>query len=95
LPGATGWGATFDGRPIALWKPRVETSDGSFGVRTNRFGFKISWASGRVVVVEACADLANPDWSPLQTNTLGGDSLYFSDADWTNYPGRFYRILSP
>ena len=83
LPGTTGWGATFGGRPAALWKPQVLTSDASFGVRTNQFGFNITWASGWVVVVEACTDLANPIWSPVGTNTLPGGSSYFSDPEWT------------
>ena len=33
-------------------------------------------------------------WSPLQTNTLAADSFHFSDPDWTNHPGRFYRVRS-
>jgi hypothetical protein len=78
-----------------LWVPRVQIADASFGVRTNQFGFNISWASGTVVVVEGCTNLANPIWSPLQTNTLIGDSLYFSDPQWTNFPARFYRLRSP
>jgi hypothetical protein len=65
------------------------------GVRTNRFGFTITGTSGMVIVVEACANLANPIWSPLRTNTLTGGSSYFSDSQWTNYPGRFYRLRSP
>jgi hypothetical protein len=73
----------------------VQSSDASFGVRTNRFGFDITWASGQVIVVEACTDLANAIWSPLQTNTLSSDSFYFSDSQWTNYPRRFYRVRSP
>ena len=48
-----------------------------------------------VVVVEACTNLAQPSWRPLQTNTLTADSLYLSDPRWTNYPTRFYRIRSP
>lgn len=95
LPGATGWGATFGGRPTELWKPVAQTSNASFGMRTNQFGFNIAWASGQVVVVEACTSLANPVWSPLQTNTLTSDSLYFSDPQWTNDPARFYRVRSP
>jgi hypothetical protein len=95
LPGTTGWGTTFGGRPTALWQPAIQVNDSSFGVRTNQFGFKIAWASGQVVVVEASEDLANPIWSALQTHTLSGDALYFSDLQWTNYPGRFYRLRSP
>ena len=84
----------FGERPTALWKPQVQASDASFGVLTNQFGFTITWASGRLVVVEASAEVANPVWFPLQTNTLSGDLFYFSDPQWTNYPGRFYRLRS-
>ena len=35
--------------------------------------------SGLVIVVEACTNLANPVWSPVETNTLTGGSSYFSD----------------
>jgi hypothetical protein len=95
LPGITDWGSTFGGRPMVLWNPQVQTSDASFGVRTNRFGFTITGTSGLVIVVEACTNLANFTWSPLGTNTLTGGSSYFSDPQWTNYPARFYRLRSP
>ena len=62
---------------------------------TNQYGFNIAWASGQTVVVEACADLANPVWQPVQTNTLTSDSVCFSDPQWANYLARFYRRLSP
>jgi BspA type Leucine rich repeat region (6 copies) len=98
LPGTTEWGTTFGGRPTALWflpNPLILNNGPSFGVRSNAFGFIISWATNIPVVVEACTDLANPNWSPVGTNTLTGGSSYFSNADWTNYPARFYRIRSP
>ena len=95
LPGTTGWGPTFGGLPTALWKPQVQTGDADFGVKTNQFGFNVAWASGMDIVVEACTNLANPVWSPLQTNTLTSDTLYFSDPAWTNYPARHYRIRWP
>jgi len=96
LPGTTGWGPTFAGRPTALWKPQAQTSGGSFGVRTNQFGFKIIWADGQVIVVETCTNLPNPIWFPVSTNTPSTNaSFYFSDPQWTNYPGRFYRLRSP
>ncbi len=65
LPGTTGWGPTFGGRPTALWRPAVEINDSNFGVRTNQFGFTLNWAGDRVLVVEACTDLAHPLWSPV------------------------------
>jgi hypothetical protein len=36
LPGRTGWGGTFAGRPAVLWKPNVQTSNAITGVRTNQ-----------------------------------------------------------
>jgi uncharacterized repeat protein (TIGR03803 family) len=94
LPGTLGWGPTFGGRPTALWTPKVQTSDTSFGVQTNQFGFNINWASGMTVVVEASTSLVNPVWSPVTTNVLSGGTFYFSDPQWTNYPSRFYRVRS-
>ena len=90
-----GWGSTFGGRPAVLYNPQAQTSDVSFGMRTNQFGFTITGASGLVVVVEACTDLAYPAWAPVGTNTLNGLSSYFSDPQWTNYAGRFYRLRMP
>jgi hypothetical protein len=95
LPGTTGWGPTFGGRPTALWLlpyPLILNNGASFGVNANGFGFIISWATNIDVVVEASTGLANPSWIPLQTNILTGGWSYFSDRQWTNYPGRFYRL---
>jgi sugar lactone lactonase YvrE len=75
--------------------PTILLNDGSFGVRSNRFGFNINWAGGMTVVVEASPNLSNPIWTPVGTNTLTSSSSYFSDPQWTNYPSRFYRIRSP
>jgi len=94
LPTTTGWGSLFDGRPTVQWLPQIQTNGTSFGIQSNQFGFSMSWASGQIVVVEACTNLANPVWNPVATNTLTGGTSYFSDPQWTNYPGRFYRIRS-
>ena len=80
--------------PVVSWNPQMQTSDASFGVRTNQFGFNITGNSGLVVVIEACTNLASPIWFPVQTNTLTGGSSYFSDPLWTNHPARFYRLRS-
>jgi hypothetical protein len=72
--------------------PQIETKDGRFGVGTSGFGFNFTDASNTVVVVESCTNLADHIWNPLQTNTLTGGSLYFSDPQWTNYPSCFYRF---
>jgi hypothetical protein len=95
LPGATGWGPFFDDRPAVLWNAQVQTSNASFSVRTDQFGFNITGNSGLVVVVEACTNLSNFTWYPLATNTLTSGSAYFSDPQWRNYPTRFYRLAMP
>jgi hypothetical protein len=98
LPGTTGWGARFDIRPTAPWflpNPQILNHSASFGVQPGGFGFTISWATNVSVVVEAATNLANPVWLPVSTNTLTGGTNYFSDPQWTNYPGRFYRLRSP
>ncbi len=93
LPGTEGWGATFAGRPSALWNPHAGSP--AVGVKPAQFGFTVTGTSNIVVLVEASTTLANPIWSPLATNTLSTGSAYFSDPEWANYPGRFYRLRWP
>lgn len=95
LPGTTGWGPTFGGLPSVLWNPQAQTTDASFGVRQNRFGFNIAGTAGIPMVIEASTNLTVPTWVPLQSSTLTNGLIYFSDSQWTNYPNRFYRIRSP
>jgi len=95
LPGTTGWGPTFSTLHTALWNPLAQTSDGSFGVRQNRFGFNITGTPDIPLVVEATTNLAAQSWAPLQSCTLTNRLIYFNDAQWTNYPSCVYRIRSP
>jgi hypothetical protein len=100
LPGVTGWGTTYGGRPTKLWNPQVQTSGTTFGVQNNKFGFTITGSSNLVIVVEAATNLSNTVWSPVSTNTLNtfvgtNGTSYFSDPQWTNYPAAFYRLRSP
>jgi hypothetical protein len=94
LIGKTGWDSpSLWWCPKTLWNPVVQTGDGNFWVQANIFGFTINGAYNLPVVVEASTNLA--DWQPVQTNTLTTGTAYFSDPQWTNYPGRFYRLRSP
>jgi hypothetical protein len=107
LPGTSGWSSPLPwwwdwssnywpyNPPAFLWNPQAQTGDASFGVRTNQFGFNITGPNDLNIVVEACTDISNPVWQPVQTITLTGGSSYFSDPQWTNYPNRFYRLRSP
>jgi hypothetical protein len=94
-PGTKGWGRNFAGLPTMPWNPQVLTSDASFGVRNNLFGFNIIGTANIPFVVEATPSLASPDWSPLLTLTPTVGQVYFSDSQWTNYSRRFYRLRPP
>ena len=69
--------------------PAIVVNDGSFGVRSNRFGFNLRAGAGQVVAVETSTDLVN--WTGLATNTVGASPSYFSDPAPPNSPRRFYR----
>ena len=93
-----GWTPIFAGRPTSFWHlsyPLILNSGPGLGVRTNGFGFSISWATNIPVVVEACTSVADSMWSPVSTNILTAGTSYFSDPNWVNYPARFYRLRSP
>jgi hypothetical protein len=68
----------------------------NFGVRPSGFSFTVFCASNATVVVEASTDLVAPDWLPVLTNSIvpTNGAFNFSDPEWANYPGRFYRIVA-
>jgi hypothetical protein len=104
LPGTTGWGPDCDRRPTAPWylpNPTILNFGPGFGLKTNRFGFRISWATNASVVVESSTNLAGATWSPIATNTItmGIDPLTDGWSDFTDpapatAPARFYRLRS-
>ena len=95
LPETSVWATPFGGLPAVLWNPTVQTTDGSFGVQNNQFGFNIVGTPDIPIAVAACTNPASPNWTALKTCTLTNGSIYFTDPDWTNHPTRFYRIRSP
>jgi hypothetical protein len=98
LPGTTGWSSNLVNSfsaLVVLWNALIQAAGTSFGLSNNQFGFNITGTSNIPIVVEACADLADPAWTPLQALTLTNGLFYFADPQWTNYPERFYRISSP
>ena len=94
FPKTWGWGITLADRPTQLWMPNVQSGSATYD-RMNGFGFNINWASGMVVIVEACTNLTGSVWVPVATNTMTGSSTLFKDQQCTNYPGRFYRLRIP
>lgn len=95
LPGAGGWTDALGGAPTRLWLPEVIKNDGAFGVGEGGFGFNIAWADGRVVVVEACSDLVNPEWESVGSQTVAGGTARVSDPAWAEHRRRFYRLRWP
>ena len=72
----------------------LQLTNGTFQMRV------IDVLQPSTLVIEATTNLAYPAWSPVETNTLTGNtftvgSSCFSDPQWTNYPARFYRLRSP
>ncbi|MDB6019485.1 MAG: Cell surface protein [Pedosphaera sp.] len=95
--GTTGWN-TFtanSGVPALPWLPTIQTADGSLGVQNSQFGFNVTGPVNMPIVVEACTNLGGGVWTPLTNVLLTNGMYYFSDAQWTNYPGRYYFISSP
>jgi hypothetical protein len=95
LPGTSGWSTFFAELPTTQWNPQIQAGAASFGVTNNQFGFTITANQNLTVVVEACTNLANPIWTPLQTVTLANGSYYFSEPLQTNISSRFYGLGVP
>ncbi len=91
--GANGWGTTFDGLPTVMLSPTLAISNAM--IKSNRFEFNFSGTNNQTVVIQASTNLAQPTWQALLTNILSGTSSNYSDAKWTNYPYRYYRLYSP
>jgi hypothetical protein len=95
LPGNTGWGSSFGGRPAVLWNPTLQVGNASSSAGTNGFRFNVDGTKDLPIVVEASTSLTDSTWVPLQTSTLTSGLVSFYDREWTNYPTRFYRIRAP
>jgi hypothetical protein len=89
-PGSLNWGY-----PAVLWNPQVKTSDFTFGIHNQQFGFTITGSSNIPVAVDVSSRLEGSDWAPVAEGILTNGFLYFSDPNWTNYSSRMYRIRAP
>ena len=87
LPGTTGWGATFAGRPTAMWIPVIPnlasvTADEPLKLLTHP-------PAPASVRVQRSADLR--DWEEWQTVTREGGPSELQDDEAATRPYRFYR----
>ena len=89
--GTLGWGTTYGGLPTVMLNPPPQIGAGSASVQPGGyFGFTVTGGTNQTIVVEASTNLTT--WQPIWTNVLSGASINFTDAQWTNYPSRFYRV---
>jgi len=91
-PSTTGWGSVYGGWSTVRWTPKIAGTGYGPGGGAEDFQFNISWMPNASVVVEASTNLQS--WTPVITNTLVNGTSAFTDSNWTNYPQRFYRVLS-
>jgi len=91
LPGTTGWGATFAGRPTVLWNPEFT----AVGLQPTPVSLTVTGTPGIPVALEATTNLLADGWLRIQTTNLTGGSLDFHDPDWSNYPARSYHVVGP
>ncbi len=84
------WGTTYCGVASDSWKPTLDSPV----TATTAFSFEASWANGRAVRMQACTNLANPNWVNLSTGVISDGSCLFSDTNWTGLSQRYYRVTS-
>jgi BspA type Leucine rich repeat region (6 copies) len=95
VPDSDGWTERFGGLPASLWNATIQTTDGSFGVQNNQFGFNITGTTNIPIVIEATTNLTQTSWIQLFKGSVTNGAIYFGDPQWTDYLIRFYRITSP
>lgn len=94
LPLATRWETTFGGCPAVCWNPVTQSA--SFTASSDQFGFTVTGNATIPVLVEACTNLSEGAWAPVETNSLGASgTLDFIDAKTLDLPTRFYRVVWP
>jgi len=97
LPGTTGWESMFGELPTQLWNPAIAVVESGFGLGDGRFQFTLTGntaaSAGAELVVEAAAELDNPQWSAISTNVLAEDgTARFTDPAPATGSSRFYRF---
>ncbi|HVU27424.1 MAG TPA: leucine-rich repeat domain-containing protein [Verrucomicrobiae bacterium] len=91
LFGTTGWPPTLGGKNTVLWNPQAQFT----AMESGQLSFNITGPTNATIVVEASDNLSNYGWIPVSTNILTNGVSSFSDSQWNNYSGRFYRFRSP
>jgi len=60
------------------------------------FQFTVQAGSARTTFIQASVNPADPSsWVTIATNPPTADTFIFTDPDPTQFPARFYRVVSP
>ena len=70
-----------------MWQTAIDTP----AVDESGFEFRITGPDSEESVLEVCTNLAQGDWTPIETNTLLNGYAVYSDPAWTNHPARYFR----
>jgi BspA type Leucine rich repeat region (6 copies) len=98
LPNTTGWdayGSSYGGISLVCWNPMLQPSRSSPILDANGFHFDISGSTNIPIVIQACTNLKQGGWFPLQALALTNGLYSFTDPNGANYPACFYRVTSP
>ena len=95
LPGTSGWGSTYAGRPARLWNPVASNVAAPSSVTP--FSFAITGTPGIPVAIEARPTLSTGVWERVLTTRIpSGGVLEFTDAaDTISDSARYYRVVAP
>ncbi len=76
-----------------LWNPHIVTNDGTFGVHAGHFGFTFVGTNDIPVAIEACSNLAIPDWTTITNLICNAEgTAQFTDPEAADQPSRYYRF---
>ncbi len=85
--------SVFSGLSIINFDARIVTTSPHFGLPSGPFMFDITGTNGLTAVVESATNLSQPNWLPLQTNTLDTGPAHFSDS--ATHATSFFRLSPP
>ena len=60
---------------------------------TGEFQFQATGPTNQTWIIQATTNLAAPNWTAIATNTMGIESLTFTDPGAANIPSRYYRAV--
>jgi hypothetical protein len=91
LPGSTGWGGTYAGRPAILWNPTFSSVDFS----DDGISCTVTGSLTIPIEIEVCTNLLSGQWMLLANTNINTGTVIIDDPAATNHVNSFYRIIAP